>query len=59
MGNITSLQRNGLLDDGTYGLIDGLSLSYDGNQLVSVTDTGSAPTYNNVWNFPDASTSTI
>lgn len=32
MGNVTSLKRNGLQDGGTYGLIDDLTLSYDGNR---------------------------
>lgn len=44
MGNITSLKRNGLLDNGSYGLIDDLTLSYDGNQLVAVSDDGDDPT---------------
>jgi len=53
MGNIMSLKRLGLLDDGTYGMIDNLSLKYDGNQLTSVKDDGGYPTYSNAWNFPD------
>lgn len=59
MGNITSLSRNGLLDDGSYGLIDDLTLSYDGNQLMAVSDDGDDPTYNNAWNFMDGSDSEI
>ena len=59
MGNITSLSRNGLLDDGSYGLIDDLTLTYDGNQLMAVSDDGDAPTYNNAWNFMDGSDSEI
>lgn len=38
MGNITSLQRYGLQDNSQYGLIDNLSYTYNGNQLVTVTD---------------------
>lgn len=57
MGNITSLKRNGLLDDSSYGLIDDLTLSYNGNQLMSVSDDGDDPTYNNVWNFMDGADS--
>lgn len=59
MGNVTSLRRNGLLDDGSYGLIDDLTLSYDGNQLTSVSDNGEGPTYNNAWNFMDGADSGI
>ena len=59
MGNITSLSRNGLLDDGSYGLIDDLMLTYDGNQLMAVSDDGDDPTYNNAWNFMDCSDSEI
>ena len=59
MGNITSLKRNGLLDNGSYGLIDDLTLSYDGNQLVAVSDDGDDPTYNNVWNFMDGADDAI
>lgn len=57
MGNITSLKRNALLDDSNYGLIDDLTLSYNGNQLMSVSDDGDNPTYNNVWNFMDGADS--
>lgn len=59
MGNVTSLRRNGLLDDGSYGLIDDLTLSYDGNQLTAVSDDGDDPTYNNAWNFMDGADSGI
>ena len=37
-GNITALQRHGLRQDGTYGLIDDLKVTLSGNQLSSVTD---------------------
>lgn len=57
MGNITSLTRNGLQDGGTYGLIDALTLNYDGNHLTSVSDRVTDPTYNNAWNFTDGADS--
>lgn len=57
MGNITSLRRNGLQDGGTYGLIDDLTFSYDGNRLTSVNDAVTDPTYNNAWNFKDGADS--
>jgi RHS repeat-associated protein len=37
-GNITNLQRRGLKQDGQYGKIDNLNLSYNGNQLFSVEE---------------------
>lgn len=57
MGNITSLKRNGLQDGGTYGPVDNLTLSYDGNRLTSVKDRVTDPTYNNAWNFADGADS--
>ncbi|WP_306572345.1 RHS repeat domain-containing protein [Segatella buccae] len=37
-GNITGLQRSGLKQDGQYGNIDNLHLSYNGNQLVMIKE---------------------
>ena len=37
-GNITRIVRNGLRQDDTYGAIDSLRLSYNGNQLKSVLE---------------------
>ena len=37
-GNITALERRGMKDNGTYGVIDNLSLSYNGNQLSNVIE---------------------
>jgi hypothetical protein len=33
-GNIARLQRSGRLNDGTYGLVDDLSMTYAGNRLT-------------------------
>ncbi len=41
-GNITTLQRYGRTGASTYGRIDYLTLSYSGNRLSTVKDTGSA-----------------
>ena len=57
MGNIMSLKRNGLQDGGTYGPVDNLTLSYDGNRLTSVKDRVTDPTYKNAWNFDDGADS--
>ena len=40
MGNILSLQRNGLLRKGSYGTTDNLCMTYDGNRLVKAEDSG-------------------
>ncbi|MBR6252114.1 MAG: RHS repeat-associated core domain-containing protein, partial [Bacteroidales bacterium] len=37
-GNITKLTRRGKMADGTYDLVDDLTLKYNGNQLTKVTD---------------------
>ena len=36
-GSITSLLRNGMKNDGTFGPIDDLTITYDGNRLLKVT----------------------
>ena len=52
-GSITSLLRNGMRNDGTYGTIDDLSISYDGNRLLKVTDNAEALNYNGSLDFHD------
>ncbi|MCM1292413.1 MAG: RHS repeat-associated core domain-containing protein [Bacteroides sp.] len=55
-GNVTSLQRMGLYDNGRrkqYGLIDDLTLEYDGNMLRRVTDGCSGPFYQGAYHFVD------
>ena len=52
-GSITSLQRRGVKNDGTFGLIDDLSISYDGNRLLKVTDDAEALNYNGALDFND------
>ena len=37
-GNITAMRRYGKKDDGTFGLVDDLAITYDGNQPVNTTD---------------------
>ena len=53
MGNVQSLLRSGLLDDGSYGLIDNLSYSYHGNQLQKVDDAAVGPYYQGAFHFVD------
>ena len=38
-GNITGLTRYGKISSGSYGVMDNLTLSYDGNRLTGVTET--------------------
>ena len=52
---MTYMQRNGQLDDGSYGCIDDLEMEYDGNQLTQVYDNESdnTPTYEGAMQFTD------
>jgi RHS repeat-associated protein len=54
MGNITALTRQGWLYNTTWGLIDDLTMTYDGNRLVKCDDAVSAqPTNNGAHHFTD------
>ena len=52
-GSILSLLRGGMKNDGTFGVIDDLTISYDGNQLVKATDDAEALNYNGALDFHD------
>ena len=54
-GNILELQRRGYRTDATFDLIDQLSYSYDGNQLLAVNDQATVQGYHD---FKDVSGST-
>ena len=54
-GNMLSLQRKGYRTDGSFDLIDVLNYSYEGNQLLSVTDQSTVQGYND---FHDVAGST-
>lgn len=56
-GNITKLQRNGLLDNGLYGRVDDLAMTYDGDKLKSVTDKADAVLRNGADDFIDGTNS--
>ncbi len=58
MGNMLSLERNGLLDAG-YGTIDDVTFTYNGNQLVKADDDATAPVYNGAFNFVDGSNADV
>ena len=53
MGNILGLKRYGQISSSAYGLIDNLSLSYDGNQLQAVNDKSVNSAYTNGFEFKD------
>ena len=52
-GSITSLLRNGMRNNGTFGAIDDLTVTYDGNRLLKVTDNAEALNYNGALDFDD------
>ena len=52
--NLTSLRRNGRTGASSYGLIDDLTLTLDGNWLTRVDDAATASAYNNGFEFKDA-----
>ena len=55
MGNMLTLERNGKQDGGSYGPIDDVTFTYNGNQLVKADDAADDPTYAGVFNFRDGS----
>ena len=57
-GSITSLLRNGMKNDGTFGAIDDLTITYSGNRLLKVTDDAETLNYNGALDFDDGDDST-
>lgn len=53
MGNITKMKRGGIRDSGNPGVIDYLTLSYNGNQLVKVSDSMDGPYFKGAFHFVD------
>ena len=52
-GNILGLSRYGQISETGYGLIDNLTLSYNGNQLKAVKDNATSSVYANGFEFKD------
>lgn len=52
-GNINSLSRRGNVGTTTYGVIDNLTLSYQGNQLLKVEDAATSPSLSMSMDFKD------
>ena len=51
--NILQTQYCGMQDGGTYGLVDNLTYTYNGNQLTKISDSVEDPTYVGAFNFKD------
>ena len=59
MGNVLTLLRYGLRDNGQYGLIDNLSYGYNGNQLLKVDDSANGPYYAGAFHFVDGTNESV
>ena len=59
MGNILGLLRYGQTGADSYGLIDNLNLTYNGNQLQSVYDNATNSVFGNGMEFEDAAHETV
>ena len=61
-GNPTSISRTGITEKNgislTYGTIDQMSFSYNGNQLKKIDDNGADLSYEGAMDFSDGSTAT-
>ena len=53
MGNVEAVTRKGKLDDGSFSLIDDISMSYDGNRLVKADDSVEGPFGEGLFHFVD------
>lgn len=59
MGNILGIKRHGQTAENDYGIIDNLSLTYNGNQLEAVNDNATHTAFNNSFEFKDGAKQTI
>ena len=53
MGNLLSLSREGDMTSSLKGIVDNLSMTYDGNMLASVSDSAPAPSVTGSADFRD------
>lgn len=58
-GNILGLKRYGQTGAGTYGLVDNLTFTLNGNQLKSVNDGVTASAYNDGFEFKNGANTTV
>ena len=52
-GSVERLQRYGKKNNGTFGLIDDLTYSYNGNQIKAISDKAGSLLYNGSFDFKD------
>ena len=58
-GNMLSLTRSGNQGTGTYGVVDNLTLTYSGNQLVKVEDTAPDPSLSMSMDFKNGASQPV
>ena len=56
--DLTSLDRYGKQSSSTYGKIDDLTCSYDGNHLTAISDNAPIPTISGSFDFKDEASTT-
>jgi hypothetical protein len=58
-GSIECLQRYGKKNNGTFGLIDDLTYSYNGNQIKAISDKAGSLLYNGSFDFTDGANADV
>ena len=58
-GSIERLQRYGKKNNGTFGLIDDLTYSYNGNQIMAISDKAGSLLYNGSFDFKDGANADV
>ena len=58
-GSIECLQRYGKKNNGTFGLIDDLTYSYNGNQIKAISDKAGSLLYNGSFDFKDGANADV
>ena len=59
MGNLLSLSREGDMTSSRKGIVDNLSMTYDGNRLASVSDSDQAPSVTGSADFRDGASMAV
>ena len=59
VGNITSLIRHGATGTTTFGTIDNLTMSYNGNQLIKADDSGESVSLSSSMDFKDGANASV
>ncbi|WP_163355460.1 DUF6443 domain-containing protein [Dysgonomonas sp. 25] len=59
MGNMMTLQRYGKITANNYNIVDNLTMAYNGNQLIKVTDTGAEVALEESEDFKDWTNQTV